>query len=190
MCFAAQHTTLTRRRVCPVAAIGAGQEVFALIDREPLSRTTGGVVPEGGAAGARGALAFESVTFGYPSRPEPVVTNISLAVPPGGRVALVGPSGAGCVPSLRVFPRRSATLSHHFYRNLTLFYVSSQQEHAAQPGAAAVRPPGRAHHPGRRRHRRSRPHLPPHRGGHRHPGAPPAGGHAAGQHPVCVAPRV
>jgi ATP-binding cassette subfamily B protein len=44
----------------------------------------------------QGGLAFERVTFRYASRPEAVVLrDLSLAVKPGERVALVGPSGGG-----------------------------------------------------------------------------------------------
>ena len=43
-----------------------------------------------------GALEFEQVSFRYPSRPEArVLDDLSFAVQPGQRVALVGPSGAG-----------------------------------------------------------------------------------------------
>lgn len=43
-----------------------------------------------------GGLAFEDVTFRYPSRPEaPVLEQLSFVAEPGQRVALVGPSGAG-----------------------------------------------------------------------------------------------
>jgi ATP-binding cassette subfamily B protein len=41
-------------------------------------------------------VAFEGVTFAYPGRPDlPALSDFSLAVRPGERVALVGPSGAG-----------------------------------------------------------------------------------------------
>jgi len=44
----------------------------------------------------RGRIAFESVTFFYPSRPTvPALDRFSLTVEPGEVVALVGPSGAG-----------------------------------------------------------------------------------------------
>jgi ATP-binding cassette subfamily B protein len=45
---------------------------------------------------ARGAVAFEAVTFCYPARPDiPALADFSLSVAPGETVAIVGPSGAG-----------------------------------------------------------------------------------------------
>jgi ABC-type multidrug transport system fused ATPase/permease subunit len=45
---------------------------------------------------ARGAIAFDNVTFRYPSRPDSkALHGVSFAVQPGEAVALVGPSGAG-----------------------------------------------------------------------------------------------
>jgi len=44
----------------------------------------------------RGAVSFERVTFHYPSRPTiAALDDFTLAVKPGERVAIVGPSGAG-----------------------------------------------------------------------------------------------
>jgi ATP-binding cassette, subfamily B, bacterial len=44
----------------------------------------------------RGSLAFDHVTFRYPTRPEtPAISDFSLTVEPGETVAIVGPSGAG-----------------------------------------------------------------------------------------------
>lgn len=44
----------------------------------------------------RGKLAFEAVTFRYPTRPEvAALADFSLTVEPGETVAIVGPSGAG-----------------------------------------------------------------------------------------------
>jgi len=44
----------------------------------------------------RGALAFQNVTFRYPTRPDaPAIHDFNLTVEPGETVAIVGPSGAG-----------------------------------------------------------------------------------------------
>jgi len=56
--------------------------------------------PEGSGTRATGkftgALAFENVSFRYPSRPEaPVLHGLSFTAEPGKRIAFVGPSGAG-----------------------------------------------------------------------------------------------
>ncbi|GGD71708.1 ABC transporter ATP-binding protein [Croceicoccus mobilis] len=45
---------------------------------------------------ARGSIAFQNVTFRYPTRPEDKALNdFSLVIEPGETVAIVGPSGAG-----------------------------------------------------------------------------------------------
>ncbi|MSP83011.1 MAG: ATP-binding cassette domain-containing protein [Alphaproteobacteria bacterium] len=45
---------------------------------------------------AKGAVAFENITFRFPARPKsPALDGFSLRVAPGETVALVGPSGAG-----------------------------------------------------------------------------------------------
>ena len=44
----------------------------------------------------RGAIAFQNVTFRYPTRPEAAaIADFSLTIEPGETVAVVGPSGAG-----------------------------------------------------------------------------------------------
>lgn len=44
----------------------------------------------------RGSIAFQNVTFRYPTRPEQAaISDFSLTVEPGETVAIVGPSGAG-----------------------------------------------------------------------------------------------
>jgi ATP-binding cassette subfamily B protein len=69
---------------------GATDRLRELLDAKP-ERTDGdeSVV-------LRGALAFDALSFRYPSRPDvKVLEDLSFAVEPGQRVALVGPSGAG-----------------------------------------------------------------------------------------------
>ncbi len=45
--------------------------------------------------GLRGEIRFEQVTFRYTNQPEPLYRNFSLAISPGERIALAGPTGAG-----------------------------------------------------------------------------------------------
>jgi ATP-binding cassette subfamily B protein len=69
---------------------GATDRFRALLDEKPER--------DQGNHGVRlgGAIAFEQVSFHYPSRPEVrVLDGLSFTVDPGRRIALVGPSGAG-----------------------------------------------------------------------------------------------
>lgn len=54
----------------------------------------------------RGEIAFEDVTFRYPTRPDTSALNgITLHITPGETVALVGPSGAGKTTILQILMR-------------------------------------------------------------------------------------
>ncbi len=75
-------------------AAGATERLFELLAIEPDVRAPSRPValPEPGT----GVVAFDGVTFRYPSRPDaPALAGFTLAVAPGEKVALVGPSGAG-----------------------------------------------------------------------------------------------
>lgn len=74
-----------------VGALGAGDAVFTLMDRQPAMRTEGGDTPS---VPACGTLTFDRVSFNFPGRPA-VLRGVSLGVPVGGRVAIVGKSGCG-----------------------------------------------------------------------------------------------
>jgi ABC-type multidrug transport system fused ATPase/permease subunit len=73
--------------------IGATEDLFEILDTptEPVS-----VELPTALKGFMGSIAFDSVEFSYPSRPDiQVLKGISFAVRQGEQVALVGPSGAG-----------------------------------------------------------------------------------------------
>jgi ATP-binding cassette, subfamily B, bacterial len=76
-------------------AAGATERLMELLDsRSPVTspaQPVAGRVSQGGSA-----VAFEAITFHYPSRPATAaLKEFSLAIAPGETVALVGPSGAG-----------------------------------------------------------------------------------------------
>jgi ATP-binding cassette subfamily B protein len=75
-------------------AAGATERLFELLAVEPGIRAP--AHPQPLPLPAAGVVAFEHVEFHYPSRPDtPALTDFSLSVRAGDRVALVGPSGAG-----------------------------------------------------------------------------------------------
>lgn len=73
---------------------GAAQRIYELMIAKPEIHAPAHPValPEP----PLGSLAFENVTFRYPTRPEDkAVHDLSLSIAPGETVAVVGPSGAG-----------------------------------------------------------------------------------------------
>ncbi|KLT43566.1 P-loop containing nucleoside triphosphate hydrolase protein [Cutaneotrichosporon oleaginosum] len=70
-------------------ASAAAKSVFGLIDGAPPP------LPPTDEAVAPGHLRLDSVSFAYPTNPAPVLRGLSLDVPPGAFVALVGHSGCG-----------------------------------------------------------------------------------------------
>ncbi len=75
-------------------AAGATERLFELLAAESSVRVP--AIPVALPVPPRGTVAFEGVTFHYPSRPDTAaLAGFSLAVGAGQQVALVGPSGAG-----------------------------------------------------------------------------------------------
>src|SRR5215468_12310910 len=85
-----------------IAGARAGaRRVFEVLDTEADLKSGNREFPP---EGARGAIAWRNVAFRY--RPEmPVLSDIDLAVAPGMKVAIVGPTGAGKSTMLGLVPR-------------------------------------------------------------------------------------
>ena len=71
--------------------IAAASRVFGIVDREVHLKEAPDAKP---LELKRGEIEFKNISFAY-APGSPVLRNISLAVPPGRTVALVGPSGSG-----------------------------------------------------------------------------------------------
>ncbi|EJL31297.1 ABC-type multidrug transport system, ATPase and permease component, partial [Caulobacter sp. AP07] len=85
-------------------AAGAMERISELLNSDPAIAAP--ERPQVLPVPARGAIAFENVTFAYPGRPDlPALRGFDLAVKPGETVALVGPSGAGKSTVLRLLLR-------------------------------------------------------------------------------------
>ncbi|MFE1601207.1 ABC transporter transmembrane domain-containing protein [Methylobacterium sp. ID0610] len=75
-------------------AAGAAERLGEILRTEPAIAAP--AAPAALPAPPRGEVAFESVSFSYPTRPErSALHDLTFRVAPGERVALVGPSGAG-----------------------------------------------------------------------------------------------
>uniref|UniRef100_UPI0037E70972 ATP-binding cassette sub-family B member 10, mitochondrial n=1 Tax=Semicossyphus pulcher TaxID=241346 RepID=UPI0037E70972 len=73
---------------------GAGSRLWELLDRKPEFPLNEGLVLP--ADQLKGRLEFCDVSFAYPTRKEaPIFQNLSLLVPAGTIMAVVGPSGSG-----------------------------------------------------------------------------------------------
>ncbi|MHB9022935.1 MAG: ABC transporter ATP-binding protein [Armatimonadota bacterium] len=72
------------------AAMAGLEQIYEVLDEQPtVVERPGAVMP----ARAVGQVDFEAVTFAYEDRP--VITDLTVQVPAGQSVALVGPSGGG-----------------------------------------------------------------------------------------------
>ncbi|HUO55015.1 MAG TPA: ABC transporter transmembrane domain-containing protein [Rhodoblastus sp.] len=76
------------------AAAGAAGRLAEILATEPqiAAPAQPRILPQPG----RGEIAFDKVTFAYPSRPDRILFDkLSFVIAPGEKVAIVGPSGAG-----------------------------------------------------------------------------------------------
>ncbi|MDH4190636.1 MAG: ATP-binding cassette domain-containing protein, partial [Betaproteobacteria bacterium] len=101
--------------------LAAAESVFGMIDT-PVEEDRGTQV----LGRARGEIVFEDVRLTYPTREAPALDGISLAIPPGETIALVGGSGGGKTTLVNLLPRFYAPtggrilLDGHDIQNLTL----------------------------------------------------------------------
>ena len=84
-----------------IKSSGAGDKVFALLDRRPPPPATGSAAVmsyalPASATSAAISIELRDLSFSYPSRPtHEVLKGLNLTIHPGQTVALVGPSGCG-----------------------------------------------------------------------------------------------
>jgi ATP-binding cassette, subfamily B, bacterial MsbA len=101
--------------------LAAAESVFGMID-QPLEDDHGSL----SLGRARGEVAYENVSFVYPTRSEPALTGVDLHVRPGETVALVGGSGGGKTTLVNLLARFYAPasgrvlLDGHDIQSLTL----------------------------------------------------------------------
>ena len=109
-------------------AMASGARIFQVLDTEPeiVERPDAIILEEAG-----GDVRFEGVGFRY-NPDEPVLENVSLHIPAGQMVALVGPTGAGKTTLVSLLMRLydvtegRITLDGHDIRDVSLESLSSQ----------------------------------------------------------------
>jgi subfamily B ATP-binding cassette protein MsbA len=93
--------TLAGLNISLQEGLAAAQRIFTVLDIEPLIREKPHAAP---LVVSGGEIEFEDVRFVYPGGAA-ALRGVSLAVPPGCTVALVGASGAGKSTILNLVPR-------------------------------------------------------------------------------------
>lgn len=73
------------------SATASLDKMFQILDAEPEVDES----PDAVEMPTRGQLDVDAVTFTYPGTTTPVLSDVTLSVSPGERIALVGPTGAG-----------------------------------------------------------------------------------------------
>lgn len=82
-------------------AVAGAERIFEIFDEEPEPEDGNGAL---GLPRPQGHIRLEHVTFGY--RPQnPILKDVSLEIPAGTRVAVVGPTGAGKTTLINLLTR-------------------------------------------------------------------------------------
>src|SRR6185436_2205842 len=80
--------------------LAAGASIFELLDEKPEDLVSGKPLPR-----VRGELEFRDVSFEYTTEKGGVLHSVSLRVPSGKNIAIVGPSGSGKSTLVALVPR-------------------------------------------------------------------------------------
>ncbi|KID56817.1 lipid transporter ATP-binding/permease [Pseudoalteromonas luteoviolacea] len=80
--------------------IAAAKSIFEVLDEEKEKDTGTHTVET-----VTGAISVKGVTFTYPTKDEPVIENLSIEIPAGKSIALVGRSGSGKSTLSSLLPR-------------------------------------------------------------------------------------
>lgn len=109
---------------------GAGARLWQLVDRTPDLPVNEGLVLD--EHKLKGRLEFANVSFAYPTRKEaPIFQNLSLLVPAGSVMAVVGPSGSGKSTLVSLLLRLydpdsgAVTIDGHDIRDLNSYWLRS-----------------------------------------------------------------
>ncbi len=78
------------------------ERVNAILREEPTIRDGDRPAP---VTPLRGEIEFRGLSFTYPSREKPALQDVTLRIPAGSRVAIVGPTGAGKSTLVQCLPR-------------------------------------------------------------------------------------
>lgn len=103
--FTVLTTTMMSKIMYSSQAITESQDALMRIEGILQVPTMNEPDPEQAKHPADASVAFEGVTFTYPGNNSSALTDVSLSVPTGATVALVGPSGGGKTTAASLVPR-------------------------------------------------------------------------------------
>ncbi|WP_304426321.1 ABC transporter ATP-binding protein [uncultured Adlercreutzia sp.] len=103
--FSAYTTTVMSKMMYSSEAVMMAEDSMRRVSEILAVEPVGEVAPEDAEHPHGAAVAFEDVTFSYPGAAVPAVCEVSLEVPAGSTVALVGPSGGGKSTLASLVPR-------------------------------------------------------------------------------------
>ncbi len=114
-----------------ITAINDMEEVVAWTNRQPsiTSPEDAHVITD-----SKGQIEFKNVTFSYNEKDRPALTDFSLLIKPGEKIALVGPSGGGKSTVLKLLQRFYVPQTGDIYlddKNLDVLDLSSLRANMA-----------------------------------------------------------